>query len=66
MPERQLVHLLVYPPGVVVHVVRYFILNFQNSKCLQSHKDSGVAEVHGAPSEEGGTGASCTYVYDVI
>ena len=39
MLEGQLVHLLVYPPGVVVHVVRYFILNFQNSKCLQSYKD---------------------------
>ena len=31
MLEGQLVHLLVYPPSVVVHVVRYFILNFQNS-----------------------------------
>ena len=39
MLEGQLVHLLVYPPGVVVHVVRYFILNFQNSKYLQSYKD---------------------------
>ena len=39
MREGQLLHLLVYPPGVVVHVVRYFILKFQNSKCLQSYKD---------------------------
>ena len=39
MLEGQLVHLLEYPPGVVVNVVRYFILNFQNSKCLQSYKD---------------------------
>ena len=39
MLEGQLIHLLVYPPGVAVHVVRYFILNFQNSKRLQSYKD---------------------------
>ena len=39
MLEGQLVHLLVYPSNVVVHVVRYFILNFQTSKRSQSHKD---------------------------